>query len=231
MRILAASDLHGQYEVYDWLVDVALSEHAEVVVLAGDLLGYPDGYQSVAAAQEADRDQVHRRLGRLEVPVFYIMGNDDWVELEAPLPGHESIHNRRIECQGFNFVGYQYSLPFMGGVHEKTEEEIGADLTVLESMIDEQTILVTHTPAHGILDRGVLDQSAGSISVAETIRRRSPRAHLHGHIHRDFGRVDRHFNVASGGRKRAMLIELDTLKHRILEDESDARTGSGIRWP
>jgi Icc-related predicted phosphoesterase len=228
MRILAASDIHGRYEVYDWLVHLAISEHADAVVLAGDLLGYPDGYESVEAAQAADRDQVHSRLARLDLPVFYIMGNDDWVELEAPFAHHESIHGRRIECKGFNFLGYQYSLPFMGGVHEKPEEEIGADLAALESMIDEQTILVTHTPAHGILDRGVLDQHAGSSSLGETIQRCNPRAHLHGHIHRDFGRVDRHFNVASGGAKRAMLIELDTLKHRILEAHSDSpRSQSG----
>ena len=132
MRILAAADLHGKHEVYEWLVAVAAARDPDVVVLAGDLLGFPHGYDTVAAAQAADRELVLKHLSRLGRPVMYLMGNDDWIELSAQSADHRSVHGRRLEYGGFNFVGYQYTLPFMGGVHEKPEEEIRADLATLE---------------------------------------------------------------------------------------------------
>jgi Icc-related predicted phosphoesterase len=81
-----------------------------------------------------------------------------------------------------------------------------------------RTVLVTHGPSYGVLDTGILDKSAGSKSLADLIERRPPRAHVHGHIHSQFGRLGRHFNVASGGEKRAVLIDLDSMKHEVVSE-------------
>lgn len=218
MRIIALADVHGHHEVYDWLIDLAVAEHPDAVVLAGDLLGCPDDCDTVEEAQAADRLQVLSRLSEIKSPIFYVMGNDDWIELDAPLPSHHSVHGKRINCGDFNFVGYQYTLPFMGGVHEKPEDDMAKDLVRLESDIDHATVLVTHGPAFGTLDRGILDQSCGSTSLRDLIKRSTPRIHVHGHVHRDFGSIGRHFNVASAGEKRAMMIDLKTMKHRVLKD-------------
>jgi len=145
------------------------------------------------------------------------MGNDDWIELDAPIPSHQSVHGRRINIGSFNFVGYQYTLPFMGGVHEKSEDEIEKDLALLEAEISSTTVLVTHGPAYGTLDRVHTGQHVGSTSLRDLVRRTAPRAHIHGHIHQAFGRAGRHFNVASAGTKRAMVIDLLTMEHRVLE--------------
>jgi Icc-related predicted phosphoesterase len=143
------------------------------------------------------------------------MGNDDLVELEAPAPRFVSLHGRRVELTGLNLVGYQYSLPFMAGVYEKPEEEIRADLDALGHLVDSETVLVTHSPAHGILDMGILGMRAGSQAILDLVNRRSVRAHIHGHIHAEFGREGRHFNVASGGSRLAMVIDLDTLASTV----------------
>jgi Icc-related predicted phosphoesterase len=116
-----------------------------------------------------------------------------------------------VELAKANFVGYQYSLPFMGGVYEKPEDEIRTDLGQLEGLVDSETVLVTHNPAYGMLDLGVLDIHAGSLSIMDLVRTRKVRVHVHGHIHQCFGRVDRHLNVASGGRFRAMVIDPESL--------------------
>jgi len=115
VRVLASADIHGHHEVYDWLVTVAQTREVSAVILAGDLLGYPDGYETPELAQEADREPVLKILGRLSQPVFYIMGNDDWVELRSPVLRHRPLHGDRVDFEGFNFVGYQFTLPFMGG--------------------------------------------------------------------------------------------------------------------
>ena len=216
VRILAAADIHGRHDVYDWLVDAARSQDPSAVILAGDLLGFPDGFKTVETAQEADRHLVLAALGRLTQPVLYIMGNDDWVDLHGELPNERSFHGRRIELGGWNFVGYQFTLPFMGGVNERPESAIASDLSKLGSIVDSRTVLVTHGPAYGALDLGVLDESIGSRSLADLVERRSPRAHVHGHVHHQFGRTGRHFNVASGGKKRAMLIDLETMEHAVV---------------
>jgi len=216
MRIIAIADLHGFHEVYDWLVDMEAAEEPDAVVLAGDLLGWGGAFDTIEEAQAADRLQVLRRLSGIDCPVLYVMGNDDFIELDASRASQQSVHGRRIEIGGFNFVGYQYTLPFMGGVHEKPEDEIAEDLARLEAEVDRRTVMVTHGPVFGALDRVRGGQHVGSTALRDFVERTAPRAHIHGHIHGEFGREGRHFNVASAGRKRAMVIDLVTMGHKVV---------------
>jgi Icc-related predicted phosphoesterase len=212
MKILAASDLHGNQIAYEWLAQTARDRRVKLVVLAGDLLGCPEGYQTVEAGQRHDAQTVIHILEAIQTPILYIMGNDDFVDLNPASDQFTSLHGRRIEVGGFNLVGYQYSLPFMGGVYEKREEAIRDDLVQLRSSIDTETVLVTHSPAYGVLDTGIQDIHAGSRSIQDVVRDCDVRAHIHGHIHGCFGRSGRHFNVAAGGQCRAMVINLETLE-------------------
>lgn len=221
MRFLAASDIHGNHAVYMWLVLKANEGNVDALVLAGDLLGCPDGYDTVEDAQRQDASAIVRILEGTRVPVYYIMGNDDLVELDPRSDQFIPIHGRRAELAKSNLVGYQYSLPFMGGIYEKPEDEIRTDVAHLERLVDTETVLVTHSPAYGVLDIGVLDLHAGSLSILDLVRNRGVRAHVHGHIHRCFGRVDRHFNVASGGMCRAMIIDPETLDATVEKGPED----------
>jgi uncharacterized protein len=219
MRVLAASDIHGSHDVYRWLTSLVDSTRVDMLVLAGDLLGVPDGYETVESAQAADARSITDILEPLSVPVFYIMGSDDWVELVPTTQRLRSLNLTRTEVGRYNLVGYQYTLPFMGGVFERPEEVIGRDLQSLVQLIDGQTVLVTHGPALGILDSTLLGP-AGSAALRDIIERQPIRAHIHGHIHACFGRHERHFNVAAGRKRRAMLIDLDTMVHDIVDGEA-----------
>jgi Icc-related predicted phosphoesterase len=216
-RLLACADLHGFRDVYAWLIDMVHLEKPDAVVLAGDLLGFAGGYGTFEDAQAADARGVVSRLSEITCPVFYVMGNDDWVDLSPSDPNIQSVHGRRIPFREFNFVGYQITPPFMGGINEKPEHEMKDDLEKLEDLVDGNTVLVTHGPVHGILDEVTFGGHVGSTSLRDLINRRSPRAHIHGHIHYWFGREGCHFNVASAGKKRAMLIDLETMEHRVLK--------------
>jgi len=218
MRVLASADLHGFWDVYGWLVNVALAEEPDGVVLAGDLLGFPDGYDTVEEAQAADALDAVARLSAFKCPVFYVMGNDDWVDLNPSVPSIQSVHGRRVSFGDFNVVGYQYTLPFTGGINEKPEHEMEQDLAELEVLVDQETVLVTHGPAHGACDKVTIGGHAGSTSLRELVTRCRPRAHIHGHIHYWFGRAGIHFDVASAGKKRAMIIDLETMEHSVVEE-------------
>ncbi|UCE02259.1 MAG: metallophosphoesterase family protein [Candidatus Latescibacterota bacterium] len=214
MKILALADIHGSHDVYARIPEAAAAHAVDAVVLAGDLLGVPDGYRTVQAAQRVDARAIVEILQRLEVPLLYIMGNDDLVELAPHTRRLRSVHAQRVDLGAYNFVGYQYSPPFMGGLFEKIEEEIAADLRALEPLMDRNTIFVTHSPGAGILDRGVLGLHAGSAAIRAAVGRRNVRAHIHGHIHQCFGRDGRHFNVAAAGTWRAIVLDLESLEHR-----------------
>jgi Icc-related predicted phosphoesterase len=216
------ADIHGSLDVYRRVPHLAVEYQAEVLVLAGDLLGGPDNDSvAIEEAQCADAREILRMLKPLTVPVLYIMRNDDLVEPEPAGSQFQSIHGRRLDLGAYNFVGYQFSPPFMGGIFEKLEEEIATDLSRLESFMDSATVLVTHSPAQGILDRGILDLPAGSPSILAVTNRRPVRAHIHGHIHECFGREGRHFNVAVAGQLRGMVIDLTTMSTRSSAEQSD----------
>lgn len=216
MRILATADLHGDLGLYQWLVDVAMSHRPDVLVMAGDLFGFRDDCDSVEQAQRLDALDLLELLGPLHVPTYYIMGNDDAIELDSSLSHVQSIHRRCLEVNGWRFVGYQYSLPFAGGLYEKPEESIAADLESISPLVDPNTVLVTHNPAYGILDVGMTDCHAGSPSILKLVQERRPRVHIHGHIHERFGVSGIHFNVAAAGVKRAVLIDLEPMAHTVV---------------
>ncbi len=221
MKLLAAADFHGDLEIYAWLVQCAQECRPDAVILGGDLLAArPDHPGPIQASHGECASRVVDLLSTIDVPVFYIMGNDDMAELDPPAGTIQSVHNRRVEFNGFNVVGYQFSLPFMGGINEKPEDGIRADLEQLEALIDERTIFVTHSPAYGTMDVGfIMAQHAGSTSIRDVIERRVPMAHIHGHIHSEFGRSGKHFNVAAAGTGNMTLIEVPELGYRVLARE------------
>ena len=96
MLILAAADVHGSRAVYEWLLAEARAAAVEAIVLAGDLLGCPDGFATPEDAQRHDARGLVSLLETAGHPVFYVMGNDDLVELEPP-PGSpvRSVHGCR----------------------------------------------------------------------------------------------------------------------------------------
>jgi Icc-related predicted phosphoesterase len=214
MRILAAADIHGDHGIYRHLLKAAHGHKVQALILAGDLLGYAPGFLTAEEAQRADADKIFGLLEASSTPVLYIMGNDDLVELGS---FHERIlplHGRRLDIGSYNFVGYQFSLPFMGGINEKSDESIAEDLAGLSALADKHTVFVTHSPAKGFLDTTMLGAHAGSSSILGFIERAGVRAHIHGHIHGCFGRNGRHFNVAVLPAMKAILIDVDKMTHQ-----------------
>jgi Icc-related predicted phosphoesterase len=215
MRLLLSADIHGNQDAFFWLAHTA-RDLAVPIVLAGDLLGCPEGFETPEQAQELDAAQMFATLTQAEVQVFYIWGNDDFIEASPPSGRIKFIHGCRIELGPWNLVGYQYSLPFVGGPHEREETSIAADLARLAPLVDSQTVLVTHSPAYGVLDLGILNMNAGSPAILELVQRRGVRAHVHGHIHRCAGSQGCHFNVAASAQSRAVLLDLATLESEVL---------------
>ena len=86
------------------------------------------------------------------------------IEWDPPQERFRSIHRRRVELGRWGFVGYQVSLPFMGGVFEKKEAAIEADLDRIRPLVDERTVLVTHGSAE-FLDAYAPRESVSPLDV------------------------------------------------------------------
>jgi Icc-related predicted phosphoesterase len=212
MKILAAGDIHGAVSVYEWLVRVAAEQQVDMVVLAGDLSAGSWNEEE----QRAEAQRLVSALRSFPVPTFYLMGNDDFFSFNYEDESVRPMHGRRLEFGEYNFVGYEYSTPFVGSIHEKPEEEIGKDLQLIEVLLDGRTVFVTHSPAYGVLDRAFSGERVGSRSLAALLKKRPVLAHIHGHVHDCFGREGNHFNVAAAGTRRAFSIELPSLSHTKL---------------
>ena len=216
MQLLMSADQHGKWPVFDWLLTVARERHVDAIVLAGDLFGCPDGFDTPEDAQRHDANRLNELLVSTGIPVFYVMGNDDLIELNATSDQVQSVHERQVRWGRFTIVGYQYSLPFMGGTFEKPDEAIAIDLAPLAEFVDADTIFVSHSPAFGILDPGIGELPIGSRALRQLLDTKPFFAHIHGHSHAGFGRQGKHFNVASAGRRRAMILDTESMTHDLL---------------
>jgi Icc-related predicted phosphoesterase len=208
MKVLAAADIHGSLEVYQWLIEQ--TPLADVLILAGDLFDADFEDQQRLQAQK-----IVKILPRSNCPVFYIMGNDDNVGLDYQDALIAPLHDKRVEIDGYSFVGYQYTPPFVGKTFVKEDSEIAADLDLRDGIVDEGSVFVTHTPAYGSLDL-CNTEHVGSRALAGFLQRNPVMAHIHGHIHHAFGVDGYHFNVASAATCRAMLIDLPSLRYEVI---------------
>jgi len=186
MKILATADLHGSIEAYEKLAACATRSGIDAVIIAGDL---------TARSGRSDHDTITSILLSVARPVLFVMGNYDLHELRSQ-QGLININQRAIELSGFRFTGYQYTNPFIGGPFEKTEDEQDKDLVELKTMVDHETILVTHGPCYGILDRTGSGMHVGSRALGRFVDSAAPRFHIFGHIHESFGVAGRSFNVS-----------------------------------
>ena len=218
MRVWQPADVHGQLAVYEWLVTSARRHDVQAILLAGDLLGCLDGFATPEDAQRHEAKTLSDVLGAAGVPVLYIMGNDDLVELDSRAPEVQSIHGRRVACGRFSFV----RVPVFAAVHGRRLREArvghcGHFLRIVTGLVDSTAVdFMSHRPALDILDPGFGETHIGSASLRAFLERHGFLAHAHGHSHAGFGRCGKHFNVASAGQARAMIVDLETMQHERL---------------
>jgi len=83
--------------------------------------------------------------------------------------------------------------------------------------LNRNAIFVTHAPAFGYADRIFKGDHVGSRAIGELLERANVLCHIHGHIHHSFGQEENHFNVACGARRKAIIIDLPSLSHSVIE--------------
>ncbi|MEN6537516.1 MAG: metallophosphoesterase [Bryobacteraceae bacterium] len=201
MKLLVFSDIHGDREALERLMDV----EADYYVSAGDLVSFWKKLSQMGGP-------LRRRAKRL----YVLPGNHESTSLVRDFCkefGLQEFHERTLEIAGYHVAGFGYSSPTpFNTPGEYTEEEIALRLERFAGL--NPLVLICHCPPYGTaLDRVREGVHAGSRSVGEFIRKHEPAVFICGHIHEAEGvsvQLGKTLGINAG--KRGYLLDFDTLK-------------------
>ena len=194
MRIICLSDTHNLAE------GVAIPD-GDILLHAGDLTAH-------GTPEEVER--CARWLGTLpHRHKFVVAGNHDFLFQEDParardllrtVPGLVYLEDAFTSVAGLAIYGTPWQPWFYDWAFNlpRDGEELARIWARVPVGLD---ILLSHSPAHGILDRTVDGTAVGCERLAAELPRLKPRLHVFGHIHEAYGEVTiagtRHVNAST----------------------------------
>ena len=172
MRIYAVADIHGKPDKIAMVREKTEDLKPDVLVVAGDITNY---------FNSAD---VIEQFNHMPAPVLAIRGNTDLKKVDHLLdyyPNTSSLHLKEQTINGLKFVGVSGTIPvpFSSriGLHEKRI------INALAALVDDNSVLVVHSPPRGVLDDAFGKFHAGCRRLYHLVVQRQPRLVLCGHIH------------------------------------------------
>lgn len=194
LRILAASDIHGDSKLVKKLAEKAQKEKVDIVVLCGDITGWTETKNIIKPFK--DRNQ----------KVLILPGNWDsfaTIDFLAEVYGVKNIHGYSVKYENVGFFGAGGAEG--PGPSSPSEKEIWENLKKAHDSLRgiEKKIMVTH--AHPSNSLSECSGVKGSKSITKAIKQFKPDILIHGHIHEASGAEEiigktRVFNVGRKGR-------------------------------
>jgi len=177
MKILAASDIHGDAKLVKKLAEKAEKEKVELVILCGDLTGWSETKNLIKPFKDKRKN------------ILILPGNWDsfaTTDFLAQFYGVRNIHGYSAVYENIGFFG-------AGGASESpgpgrtTEREILKNLEKAHANLRdvEKKIMLTHM--HPANSRSEFSGVPGSRAIAKAIKKFSPDFLFHGHIHEGSG--------------------------------------------
>jgi Icc-related predicted phosphoesterase len=178
VRILAFTDFHGNLEAFQRARQTIANEKPNLVLVAGDIVNH-----DVEKAKRFLTD-----LAEAGSPVYFVPGNMDGMELVA-WSGSENVHSVHGRCEYWENLGL---IGLSGSPHGafttpiEYSEGVAADTLerALRNYHGGDLILVSHCPPRDTkIDRVIIGQHVGSISVRKFIEKTQPVLVVSGHVH------------------------------------------------
>ena len=175
MRILAIADTEEGW-LYDHYDRERMAD-VDLIVSCGDL---PARY-------------LEHIVTLANVPLVYVWGNHDTAyEHHAP-EGCTCVDGRILDFNGLRIMGLGGSIRYNDQVHGFTEAEMArraARMALLAQASGGVDLIVTHAPVRGYGDLDDLPHR-GFDALGRLLERTCPRYLLHGHVHMEYGRIER----------------------------------------
>jgi len=170
MKILAASDIHGESSLAKRLAEKASKENVDLVILCGDNTGSIESKDLIKPFKERNQK------------VLIVHGNWDNVAISEVLAAQYKIRNIHGYYVIYNNVGFFGA----GGVEMMSGDEMFDTIKKAhENMKAEKKIMITHEHPAGSLSE--LSGIRGSEGIRKAIEELEPDFLLHGHIHEAAG--------------------------------------------
>ncbi|MBS3077646.1 metallophosphoesterase family protein [Candidatus Pacearchaeota archaeon] len=195
MRILAASDIHGDSRKFKKLAEQAERENVDLVILCGDNLGWFETKDVIKPFKDKNKR------------VLLVPGNWDSfaaMDFVAQVYGVRNIHGYSVKYDGVGFFGAG-GAPGSPGEGKITETELMDALERAHKGLNgiEKKVMITHMHPKG--SKSEFSGWDGSEAVRKAIEKFKPDVLLHGHIHEASGMEERIgktkvINVARAGK-------------------------------
>lgn len=197
LKILAASDIHGEQKLALALAKKADKEKVDLVVLCGDILGFTETKNIIKPFKEKNKR------------VLIIPGNHDTIELADFLSSLYNIKNIHGYSAVYNDVGFFGAGGGDIGPGIISEKELFETLKKAHSGLKgiEKKVMITHM--HPSSSKSEFSGFPGSKAITKAIKELKPSILLHGHIHEAEGieEVIGKTKVINVGR-RGIIIEV-----------------------
>jgi len=191
---------------------------------------------TIKSKQKEKLGKICKLLKTIDIPIYMLIGNDDHItdeDWDRILDDHGILNlNLRTHALGkLKVTGFQYVLPTPWNTNnELPENELAKRLRSIEDQVDRKTILITHGPPKGILDRVANGLRAGSESIYKLVKEKQPIFHIFGHIHEAFGnaKIDNTIccNASCLGTDRLLrgyIIDMEDKSIKKIEEEISLR--------
>lgn len=164
MRVLAASDIHGDPKISEELARKAEREKADLVILCGDLTFFEKSLEGILGPF-VKRNQ----------KVFFVPGN------------HESQKTAELLSEK-----YAPLVENIMGRTVKLNEEVGLFGWYTKDFSDaKKKVMITHVPPNNTKVSTVNDSCMGSPSVRRAMNQLEPDFLLCGHVHENWGEQEK----------------------------------------
>jgi len=182
MRILQVSDIHGRLKRVEEIVRKAGEVKPDLMVVAGDITHFGD---------LEDAEEILDKLSEAGVRIFFVSGNCDPPEMLSWEPKNklaENLHGKSVKFGDFIFIGVGGGSGRFGTLTELSEEEFEH---ILRKFVDlsKNSILVSHSPPHGLEVDFTGSKHIGSRAIREFVEKRQPLLMCTGHAHEGRGVV------------------------------------------
>ena len=191
MKILAVADFHGSQYRLNIVLENVKKYSPELVIVCGDITQFGPG------------EVATNFLNQIPVETFAIPGNIDTPDVAEAIDKSKAknISLKKLEKNKISFVG-------IGG-----DSISQSNIRLIEKLLDEKSVLVSHVPPHGFQDKAFIGMHTGNKDLRKIVDKCKPRLVLCGHIHENPGYTKINntivVNCSMGKRGEGAIIEIN----------------------
>jgi len=191
MKILAVADFHGSQYRLNIVLENIKKYSPELVIVCGDITQFGPG------------EVATNFLDQIPVETFAIPGNIDTLDVTEAIDKSKAknISLKKLE---------KNDIPFVGAGGDNISK---SDFQIIEKLLDEKSVLVSHMPPHGLQDKAFIGMHAGNKDLRKIVDKCKPRLVLCGHIHENPGYTKTNntivVNCSMGKRGEGAIIEIN----------------------